>query len=119
MLELIEIGFFSSFFFLRVPPEPLLTFADWALAAIGFLIQYQVMRKCKRTIRRWIFPGLLLIGVVMGEYGMWKAKGWDRLGVTILYWPVACLALGALAGWIVARGQGKRQDQDMRRKDHV
>ena len=111
MLELIEIGFFSSFFYLRVPPEPLLTFVDWALAVIGFLIQYQVMRKCKRTTHRWIFPGLLLIGVVMGEYGMWTAKGWDRLGVILLYWPVACLALGALASWIVVRLRNQKEHE--------
>lgn len=115
MLELIEMGLLDAFFFSGY----VLTAVNWAFAALGFLIQYQVTKRCKNVILRWIFPGLLLAGVIWGEYGMWTVTGWDRLGIIFLYWPVACLALGALAGWLVAWYRGKRQDQDIRGEDHV
>lgn len=107
MLELIEMGLLDAFFL----PGDVLTAVNWIFAALGFLIQYQVTKRCKNAILRWIFPGLLLVGVIWGEYGMWTVTGWDQLGIIILYWPVACLVLGALAGWIIARLRNQKEHE--------
>lgn len=104
MLELIRIGFFESFFFVRGP----LALVDWGFTAVGFLIQYHVLKKSRRAVFRWLFPGLLLAGIAVGEYQMYAVTGWDRLGVIVLYWPVVCLSLGALAGWLAARYRGQK-----------
>lgn len=79
-------------------PWEFLCWIFWAFFAIGFLIQWLVIKKARRG--GWIFPGLLVLGLLAGEVGCWTITGWDLLLPLLGWWLCLDLLLGAAAVWL-------------------
>lgn len=100
-VDMVEIGVFKAFW----RWSPILTIPAYALVAIGFLLQYLILKKCHRKTLRLSLCGTLYglcsIGIIQCEYLMYIAIGWDSLGVMFLYAPIVCILFGAFLAVIV------------------
>lgn len=67
----------------------------WAFFAMGALIQWLVLKKARRGA--WVFPALLVLGLLAGEVGCWTITGWDLLLPLFGWWLCLALLLGAAA----------------------
>ena len=101
-VDMVEVGIFEGFWNWSVP---ILTIAMYTFAAIGFLLQYLILEKCRRKALRFSLCGTLYgiccIGIIRCEFLMYIATGWDSLGVYFLYTPIVCILFGALLAVIV------------------
>ena len=92
ILELFEIGFFTAFWNWS---NPILTILVYACIAIGAVIQFVLLRKCRKPAMRWSLIGFCGIGIIISECAWQMITGWDRLGLVIIYGFIVCLLLGA------------------------
>ena len=112
MKELFEIGFFMCL--VNFSGNIWVSIIQWAFVLVGFLVQSVLLRKAKRRFVKWIFPGLLLAGLVVGEWMVWTVTGWERFSVVLTYGFGICCMLGVLLAWLVYKLPGwiqkKRQE---------
>lgn len=92
ILELFEIGFFTA---LWNWSNPILTILVYACIAIGALIQFVLLKKCRKPAMRWSLISICGIGIIISECAWQMITGWDRLGLVIIYGFIACLLMGA------------------------
>ena len=92
IFELFEIGFFTA---LWNWSNPILTILVYACIAIGALIQFVLLRKCRKPAMRWSLIGICGIGIIISECAWQVITGWDRLGIDIIYVIIVCLLVGA------------------------
>ncbi len=106
-LELFEIGFFTA---LWNWSNPILTGLVYLFIAIGALIQFVLLRKCRKPAMRWSLVGICGIGIVFSECAWQVITGWDLLAVDIIYGIIICLVIGAgiTAAVSMIRKRGKR-----------
>ena len=76
-------------------PGSFLCWVFWAFFALGALIQWLVLKKARRGA--WVFPALLVLGLLAGEVGCWTITGWDLLLPLFGWWLCLSLLLGAAA----------------------
>lgn len=84
---------------LQVPflPWEVLCWIFWAFFAIGFLLQWLVLKKARSGRAAWVLPGLLVLGLLAGEIGCQTITGWDLLLPLFGWWLCLSLLLGAAA----------------------
>ena len=106
-LELFEIGFFTA---LWNWSNPILTGLLYLFIAIGALIQFVLLRKCRKPPMRWSLVGICGIGIVFSECAWQVITGWDLLAVDIIYGIIICLVIGAgiTAAASMIQKRGKR-----------
>lgn len=63
--------------------------------AIGALIQYALLRKCRKPAKLWSLIGICGIGIVISECAWQMITGWDRLAIDIIYGIIVCILIGA------------------------
>lgn len=84
---------------------PFFTIVAYIFASIGFLLQHLILKKCRRKVLRYSLCGTLYgiccIGIILCEFLMYIATGWDSLGVWFLYMPIIWILLGALLAVVV------------------
>lgn len=92
IMMLAEVGFFGVFFDWSTW---LLSMAAWVFLLLGFAIQFLVLKLCRTSWKRRLFPVLLGLGIMAGELACQMITGWDLLAVLVLYGCVFSLAIGA------------------------
>ena len=70
---------------------------------MGGLILWTLLRKAKCTGIKWVFAGLLLLGLLAGEMGYQTIIGWDQLLLLFGYWLCLMLLLGCGVAWVLHR----------------
>lgn len=98
MKELFEIGFFTCL--VNFAGNIWLSLMEWFFVLAGFLAQYILLRKTRRLVTKWIFPCILLAGLVVGEWMVWTVTGWERFFVVIIYGLGVCCMLGLILAWL-------------------
>lgn len=83
-----EVGLFEAPFQWK---NPYLFVAFWVVFLIGVGIQLLLLHKGKRRGAHWVFPVLMLIGLVSAEVGVQVITGWDMLLWLFLWF--GCLTL--------------------------
>lgn len=81
------------------------------LDLIGLLfgagIQFLLCKKAKKTVTRWLFVGISVIGCIAGDIATACITGYDRLVPMFVYWFFLLMLIGALACilvfWIIHR----------------
>ena len=105
IVQAAEVGLFQVPFV----PGSFLCWIFWGFFALGALIQWLVLRKARRGA--WIFPGVLILGLLAGEAGCWTVTGWDRLLPLFGWWLCLSLLLGAAAVWLVQARKRRRKKE--------
>ena len=99
-MELFEIGFFSAF----INWSSLwLSALIYVCIALGFAVQYLLLKKCRSVgARCWTYT-IDAIGILLCEVWWHTVTGWDRLGADIVYGFFVCLLIGHLLALTVYR----------------
>ena len=97
---------------LQVPmmPGEFLCWVFWGFFVIGFLIQWLVLKKARRGA--WVFPALLVLGLLAGEVGCWTITGWDLLLPLFGWWLCFALLLGAAVAWLIQARKRRRKQAE-------
>ena len=81
--------------------DPRLSALMWGNLLSGFLIQYLVLKKCRRKWAAWVFPGLAAAGLVVMEILCQVTTGWDLLVYLVVYAIFVLLLAGGILAAIV------------------
>lgn len=106
-IELFEVGFFTA---LWNWSNPILTLLVYTCIAIGALLQFVLLKKCRKPAMRWSLLSICGIGIIISECACQVITGWDRLGFLIIYGFVICLMIGAgmTTAVLILRKRGKK-----------
>lgn len=83
-----------------VAPWSPLCWIFWGCFGLGALIQWLVLKKARRTCASWIFPAVLVLGMLAGEIGCQSVIGWNLLLPLLGWWLCLTLLLGSAAAWL-------------------
>lgn len=92
IVELFEIGIFTA---LWNWSNPILTILVYCCVATGLLIQFVLLKKCRKSSMRWSLIVLCGVGIVASDCAWQVITGWERLGIDIIYGMIICLMVGA------------------------
>lgn len=92
IIELFDIGIFTA---LWNWSNPILTILVYCCVATGLLIQFVLLKKCRKSSMRWSLIGLCGVGIIASECAWQVITGWERLGIDIIYGMIICLMVGA------------------------
>ena len=101
VVQAAEVGLFQAPF----APESFLCWVFWGFFAFGCLLEALMLKKARRGA--WIFPGVLILGLLAGEIGCWTITGWDLLLPMFGWWLCLAMLLGAAAAALARRLLGK------------
>ena len=104
VVQAAEVGLFQVPFV----PGSCLGWIFWALFARGFAVERMVLKKARRGA--WVFPALLVLGLLAGEIGCWTITGWDRLLPLFGWWLCLSLLLGAAFSWLIQARKRKKEE---------
>lgn len=95
-IELLEMGFFHTFFNFS---NPYISVPVYILVFIGFFVQTNILKKYTAR-RKYSFIFVCICGIFISEIIWNNITGWDRIAVDLIYGFIICLLIGAFIGSI-------------------